>query len=414
MKVYISGVGVGLGPIAFIARDLGYEVVCSDITDHYLVKYLRDNGFTVHIGQDGNSIAKEHSNKPIDWFIYSSAIKDTNPELVFARHAKIKATKRDGFINHLINNKNLKMIAIAGTHGKTNTTAMVAWCLKQANIPISYSIGAKLSYAPFGQYQDESQFFIYEADEFDRNFLHFEPAISIITNISYDHPDTYIDQVEYDQAFAQFIEQSHSVYMYKTDFSGNDPKIKTYEKHDEEHSTNLYGKYIRQNARLILEMLASEFDIDYDQASAYLDKFPGTSRRMEKLADNIYTDYAHHPDEIRATIEIGLEMSDHVVVVYQPHQNLRQTEILDSYTNCFEFADKVYWLPTYLSREPDGVEILSAEELIKNLDNKKVAVPAEMNKQLSKDISKHVADGALVIAMSAGNLDQWMRENFSR
>ena len=414
MKVYISGVGVGLGPIAFIARDLGYEVVCSDITDHYLVKYLRDNGFTVHIGQDGNSIAKEHSNKPIDWFIYSSAIKDTNPELVFARHAKIKATKRDGFINHLINDKNLKMIAIAGTHGKTNTTAMVAWCLKQANIPISYSIGAKLSYAPFGQYQDESQFFIYEADEFDRNFLHFEPAISIITNISYDHPDTYIDQVEYDQAFAQFIEQSHSVYMYKTDFSGNDPKIKTYEKHDEEHSTNLYGKYIRQNARLILEMLASEFDIDYDQASAYLDKFPGTSRRMEKLADNIYTDYAHHPDEIRATIEIGLEMSDHVVVVYQPHQNLRQTEILDSYTNCFEFADKVYWLPTYLSREPDGVEILSAEELIKNLDNKKVAVPAEMNKQLSKDISKHVADGALVIAMSAGNLDQWMRENFSR
>jgi UDP-N-acetylmuramate--alanine ligase len=310
--------------------------------------------------------------------------------------------------------KDLRMIAVAGTHGKTNTTAMVAWALEQADIPVSYSIGARIPFGPFGKYDESSKYFIYEADEFDRNFLQYSPAISIVTNIAFDHPDTYVDQIDYDSAFAHFINKSDSVYIYADDFNGAGDRIHVFGKDDDESTTKLAGKYIRQNARLVLEMLHGEFGIEYQAAANYLNNFPGTSRRMEKLSENLYSDYAHHPDEIRATIQMASEINDSVVAIYQPHQNIRQHEVMDSYTDCFEGTKNIYWLPTYLSRENEELDILTPDELIEGLTNRNIAHPADMNKDLLSAIKQHISEGSLVVGMSAGNLDHWLRSNFEK
>ncbi len=412
MKIYIAGVGVGMGPLAFIARDIGYQVVCSDLIEHDLVKYMRDNEFLVHIGQDGASIAEEHEKEPIDWFVYTAALPDTHPELTFARNNGIKTSKRDVFINELLDKHDLKMIAVAGTHGKTNTTSMLAWCLMQAGIPISYSIGTRLPFGPFGKYEDGSQYFIYEADEFDRNFLQYEPAMSIVLNIAFDHPDTYADQADYDMAFATFMQQSASVYVYQDDFANEAPNIHAITKNPSEDSTELAGIYIRQNARLVQELLLREFDVPMQDSSEYLRTYPGVSRRMEKLIDGLYTDYAHHPDEIKSALAQALEMNRKVVVVYQPHQNVRQHEILDSYGDCFEGAEQVYWLPTYLSREDTSLDIIEPAQLIEGLSNPAIATQAQLGDELKNHIAEHINNGSIVVGMAAGDLDAWLRKTF--
>jgi len=412
MKIYIAGVGVGMGPLAFIARDLGYEVVCSDVAEQDLVEYMRNEGFKVHIGQNGDSIRNVHATSPIDWFIHTSALPADNPELVFANEQNIKVSKRDDFINTFLSEQGLEMIAIAGTHGKTNTTAMAVWSLQQAGIPVSYSIGATVSFGPFGKYDPESRYFVYEADEFDRNFLQYSPAISIITNIDYDHPDTYSDQADYDMAFASFVSQSSKIYAYSDSLGMASDQIHLLEKDDQESSTNIPGVYIRQNARLLLEMLVNDFEVEESTAIEYINSFPGASRRMEKITDQLYSDYAHHPDEIKATIAAGLELSDSVVAVYQPHQNIRQHEVIDAYTDSFEAASKIYWLPTYLSREDPDLDVLTPKDLIKELHNSGAVEIVKMDDALANSIRQHIDDGELVICMAAGDLDPWVRQNF--
>src|SRR6187402_813150 len=164
MHIYFSGIGgTGIGPLALIAKQAGYEVSGSDKQDSTYIEYLRENGLNdICIGQTGAEIAEMNAKKPIDWFVYSSALPKENPnhpELVFVRENGIKATKRDEFINEFLKQTGLKMIAIAGTHGKTTTTAMTIWMFKQLNIPISYSVGAKLSFGEMGEFDAESEYF---------------------------------------------------------------------------------------------------------------------------------------------------------------------------------------------------------------------------------------------------------------
>src|SRR5690606_35297643 len=117
----------------------------------------------------------------------------------------------------IIKSKNQKLIAVAGTHGKTTTSGMLVWSFKQLRIPISYSVGSTLGFGPSGQYDNSSQYFVYECDEFDRNFLHFFPELSLITSLDYDHADTYPSPDEYRHAFIRFIEQSSQALMWDRD-----------------------------------------------------------------------------------------------------------------------------------------------------------------------------------------------------
>lgn len=396
MHIYFSGIGgVGLGPLAEIALDAGYAVSGSDADDSPMFRQLRNRGAEVHLGQEVATINQLHANQPIDWLVYTSALPDNHPELEFARSNGIKTSKRDELLAHIISEKNLKLIAVSGTHGKTTTTAMIVWLFHQLGLPVSYSIGSSISFGPSGVFDSKSNYFIYECDEFDRNFLNFHPFISLVVSQSYDHNDTYPTQADYDQAFEQFRSQSDTTISWKEiDTTG----------------ITLVGEHNRSNGALAVAAAQKIVDEPREKLTELLSSFPGTGRRFEKLADNLYSDYAHHPEEIAATLQLAHELSDNVVVAYQPHQNIRQHQI--EYGDCFELAQKIYWLPTYLSREDPNLDILSPEQLTSDLPSEKVVV-SSLNDTLHQAIVQDLSDGKLVIMMGAGSIDSWAREQFA-
>ena len=418
MHIYFSGIGgVGIGPLARIAKDLGHDVTGSNNEESRYTESVRADGITVHVGQTTEQIAEIHDQKPIDWFVYTSGLPEDHPELRFVQENGIKASKRDAFINEFMIDAELKMLAVAGTHGKTGTTGMLIWMLKQLNIPASYSIGTNISFGPNGKYEAGSQYFIYEADEFDRNFLKFNPFFSIFTSVDYDHPDIYKTVDEYKEAFVEFAGQSNSLVTWQSiadylQLPAGDSVHIIDDNLNPDNVIKLIGKHVRRNAFLAVTMLNKIFpDIQPQELLDAINSFPGTERRMEKLADNLYTDYGHHPVEIKATLEAFRELGQPIVAVYQPHQNVRQHEVQDQYSDSFSSAEKVYWLPTYLSREQEGLAILQPEDLIAKLSNPEIAEPAEQGDELKQRINNHRQNGDLVILLNAGELDTWARQN---
>ena len=169
MRIYFSGIGgVGLGPLAEIARDAGHEVMGSDAVESLTTQELTASGIEVSLDQSGDYLTAAHSARPIDWFVYTAALPADHPELVRAGMLGIRTAKRDELINHIIKENNLKLIAVAGTHGKTTTTAMIVWIFEQLGMPISFSIGATSSFAPSGKFNPLAQYFVYECDEYDQ------------------------------------------------------------------------------------------------------------------------------------------------------------------------------------------------------------------------------------------------------
>jgi UDP-N-acetylmuramate--alanine ligase len=416
MRIYFSGIGgVGIGPLALIAADMGHDVVGSDMNQSRYTDIIESRGITVHTAQTGKEISQEHQQSAIDWLVVSSALPTDHPEILYAQKHSIKVSKRDELLNQLITEKKLKLIAIAGTHGKTTTTGMIVWALRELGEPVSYSVGSNLSFGPSGHYDPASAFFIYEADEYDHNFLHFRPYVSIVTSVDYDHMDIFKTEADYTAAFADFINQSHCVYMWQADaeYTGvTNRHVHAFGSDTDVSSLQLLGEHNRRNGYLAWQALKALLP-NHDESAIMeaLSSFPGTERRFEKLSDYIYTDYAHHPQEIAATIQLAKELKRPVVVIYQPHQNSRQHQVRDQYKDAFKDAAQVYWLPTYLSREDPALTTLQPAEFTKDLSVP--AEPAEMDDALERNIRSHAKHKQTVVLMSAGTLDAWARERFS-
>lgn len=409
MNIFFSGIGgVALGPLAQLAQDAGHTVLGSDAAESLTTSELKQRGITVLIGQSGEQLEALYNAQPIDWFVYTAALSTDHPELVKARQLGIRISKRDELLNHILQEKNLKLIAISGTHGKTTTTGMMIWAFKQLGIPVSYSVGTTLSFGPSGQYKADSQYFIYECDEFDRNFLNFSPALSLITSIGYDHSDTYPTKDDYRQAFSAFLTNSNHSIGWQHDFKSlpDIPVDTAWQLQDDEViDVRLPGQHNRRNATLVLKGL-EYLGLGHD--SSVIESFPGTNRRFEKLGDNLYSDYGHHPTEIAATLQMARELSDHVTLVYQPHQNVRQYEIRGLYRNCFKDAEKVFWLPTYLSREDPSLSVLTPQELSANVEGTDITI-AYLNDELWTLLELCRQNGDLVLVMGAGSVDGWVR-----
>lgn len=418
MNIYFSGLGgVGMGPLAEIARDAGYSVYGSDLEVSLMTAKLHGDGIDVHIGpQDGRFLHETHRKTPLDWFVYTPAIPEGHPELVLARELGIKTAKRGEYLAHFIEATSLKLLAVSGTHGKTTTTGMLVWTLKQLGVPISYSIGSTIGFGPSGLYDPKSEYFVYECDEFDRNFLYFHPHLAIISSVDYDHPDTYPTEDDYKSAFRQFIQQSNMTILWQHDaeFIVTNEASAWSLQDNEILNTTLTGLHNRRNATLVLKAIERIGIGESKTNKIALKDFPGTDRRFEKLADNLYSDYGHHPTEIAATLQMAREISDHVVLVYQPHQNIRQHEIRHDYKAQFELADEVYWLPTYLSREDPKLAILSPDELIQDITNKDHIHVADFNDELWNTIEAARLEGKLVLGMGAGRIDSWLRQQLSK
>ncbi|MBA3757343.1 hypothetical protein H0X09_00530 [Candidatus Saccharibacteria bacterium] len=434
MHIYFSGIGgTGIGPLALIAKQAGYVVSGSDIHNSQYIDYLKAHGINdIHIGQTKEAISRVHKAKPVDWFVYSSALPRTNPnhpELLFAKQCNIRSSKRDDLLNEILSQKKLKLIAISGTHGKTTTTAMTIWAFKELGIKLSYSVGAKINFGEMGHFEPDSQYFVYEADEFDRNFLSFHPYLSIIVGIAYDHHEIYPTQGDYNEAFGDFIEQSERTVLWDQDaeklgLSFNDKRLAVESYSDPGiEMLKLIGLFNRRDAFLVVKALGYLTNEPEEKLIKILNRFPGLSRRFEKIADNLYSDYAHTPEKILGCMSVAGEISaktaQKIVIIYEPLTNRRMHYTANDHKDVFEGASAIYWVPSYLSREDPHQPVLKPAELIKNLspELQEVAKPMELDEDLVQTIKGHLDGGDLVVAMSGGgggSLDEWLRNEFVR
>lgn len=429
MHVYFSGIGgTAIGPLALIAQKAGYKVSGSDKQTSPYIDYLRERGITdIHIGQDYHDIEAIHKVAPIDWFVYTSALpieQPNAPELRFCRDHTITASKRDEFLNHLLIEKDMKLLAVAGTHGKTTTTAMLIWLLKELSVPVSYSVGAKLSFGDMGDFDSKSEYFVYEADEFDRNFLAFRPYISIITGVDWDHPDIYPTRESYNEAFVEFLDQSEWSLLWGADAKRLDIE------HDEnvwimdeenpriDNELHLPGRVNRLDAWQVVHTVHCLTEIPHEELIERINHFPGVSRRFEQIAPGIYSDYAHTAPKIQGALQVAQELAtDKVVVIYEGLHNTRQHFMKKDLETLFEGVKQLYIVPSYLAREDPKLAILSPQDLKKLLSprTQSITTAATLDLRLAKNIEKHVKEGATVLCLSAGgggSLDEWLRKTF--
>ncbi|MEX1995609.1 MAG: Mur ligase family protein, partial [Candidatus Saccharimonadales bacterium] len=326
-------------------------------------------------------------------------------------------------LNEILLQKKLKLVAIAGTHGKTTTTAMAIWLFKQLDLPVSYSVGAKLSFGELAQYDPESEYFVYEADEYDRNFLSFYPYRAAITGIDWDHPDIYPTREAYLDAFKEFLDQSQWTLVWHDDadqlglsaasnhhiLDRQEPAI---------DKIKLQGRVNRENAWLIAQTVSQITKRAVGELIEILNQFPGLSRRFEQVEPGIFTDYAHTPPKIRGALQLAHEAAgDKVVVVYEGLHNTRQHFIKDELKHLFDGVKRLYIVPSYLAREDESLELITPSKMLDLLSNKARghSEAAELNDELIVKIKNHAQHGDTVLALSAGgagSLDEWLRQNF--
>ncbi len=408
MKIYIAGItGTGMGPLALMAAQAGVKVYGSDLQEGAVSEELKKSGIEYQIGeQNGDYLQRVHEEVGLDWFVYTSSLPENHPELSLAKKLGLRISKRDELIANLVESLNLKMVAIAGTHGKTTVTAMIVWSCKQLGIPVSYLVGSTLSFGEAGHYEPASKFFIYEADEYDRNFLQFRPWLAVISSVSYDHPDIYKTVQDYQAAFEQFEEQSEQT-------------IRNVAIEQAITLTGLARRYDATLALMAVEKIiaVSGLTLGREEIIAVLNKFPGVKRRFEQITEGVFTDYAHHPEEISATVELALEEARQlkksgVVVVYEPHQNVRQHELRDGYREAFIGVNKLFWLPTFLTREDPNLVVFEPADFINSLRNASVGESAEINDELAERLKEARKNNYLIVLMSAGPADAWLRKIF--
>jgi UDP-N-acetylmuramate--alanine ligase len=365
-----------------------------------------------------------HDKTPIDWFVRSSAVPDDSEELRFCHEQGIKSSKRDELLNLILKEQGLKLVAVAGTHGKSTATAMTVWLFQQLGRPFSYLLPAKTSFADLGDFVTGSEFFVYECDEFDRNFLAFEPFLSMITGVSWDHHEVFPTRDEYQQAFRDFIDQSRHTLLWQEDAEylglGESPLLQIESADTPDiRKIDLKGQYNRLDAWLAVRTVQHATGAPLEDLLGYMDAFPGLQRRMEQIIPNLYSDYAHTPEKIRGAMSVAMEMAaennQDLVVIYEPLTNRRQHYMLNDYKDCFDGAAQVYWIPSYLAREDPDQRVLPPEELIARLSDPSIAVPAERDEHLKRTIESHLKKGDMVVGMAGGgggSLDDWLRKEF--
>ena len=424
MHIYVAGIGgAGMGPLATIAHQLGHHVSGSDIKDSDELGAMRawKPSVVVGIGQTAAQIEAFHRRRPIDWYVYSSALEWAEPpneELAWVKKQGLRHSKRDQFLNHLIKSNNLKLLALSGSHGKTTTTALMIWLCRQLGEEISYAVGGRLAGWPPARLSKKSEWFVYEADEFDRNFLAFWPHLSLITGLDHDHPESFPKWRDYQEAFWQFIAQSNQTLIGRHNVKrlGRQPmglkkaRLTSVISQPADRRLKLPGEVNRENASLALAgAKIMKPEVPEERMIKILNSFPGSWRRFEQIAVDIYSDYAHNPVKIAGCLQRASELGKPIIAVYEPHSNHRQHLVKKDYRRLFGRVEKVYWLPTFLSRENPSQKVLSPGELIAEMAEPQLAETAEMNDALAAKLRRHVAEGAVVVAMTAGDLDAWMR-----
>ncbi len=390
-RIHFIGIGgAGMSGIAEVLKNLGYEVSGSDMKENRITKHLKSLGINVAIGHDATQVAE------CDAVVITSAIKESNVELKAARQNRTPVIRRAEMLAELM--RFSQGIAVAGTHGKTTTTSLIASVLAEGGVDPTYVIGGLLNSSGTHAKLGSGNYFVAEADESDASFLHLQPTMSIITNIDADHLDTYGgDFNNLRNHFVEFLHQlpfyglailciddegvrkilpsvTRQVVTYGMDFEadysaelirqeGDKTWFKVSHKQNKdwlEIELNMPGKHNLLNA-LAAITVAHELGINDDAIVNALKHFQGIGRRCHLRGQIIINektvclidDYAHHPTEIQAclnAIKTGWPKR-RLVVIYQPHRFTRLRDLFEDFCKVLSMADVLLVLDVYPAGE---------------------------------------------------------------
>jgi len=423
--VYFIGIGgIGMSALARWFLSQGYNVMGSDISDSGTVKELQKEGVRVKIGpHNPKNITKE-----VKRVIYNQAIEKNNPELQKTLELNIPAQTYPESLGELT--KIYKTIAIAGAHGKSTTTSLVALILQKAKLDPTVIVGTKLKEFGNKNFRNgKSDYLVIEADEYKASFLNYSPYAALITNIDHEHLDFYKNISNIKKTFVQFLNKVHPyglVVLNKDNthlksisrkvknpivwysMKGSEAKfIKSILKIPGRHNlSNAVGAY----------NIGRALGIKKSDILETLGEYNGAWRRSEYKGDynkiKIFDDYAHHPTEIKATLQGFKEKfpNHRLVCIFQPHQVERLKMLFNKFVSALSLADDLMLLDIYkvAGREEDA-GAMTSEYLAKNISNKsKKPVPViKTIGQLKIALNKNSDKNKIAIMMGAGNINEW-------
>ncbi|HBG73921.1 MAG: UDP-N-acetylmuramate--L-alanine ligase [Chloroflexi bacterium GWB2_49_20] len=446
--IHLIGIGgSGLSAIARLLLEMGFTVSGSDHLDSAFLADLRIQGADIKIGHHSENIVGANL------VVRSSAIADDNPEIKAAREAGIPVLKRADFLGNLMDGKT--GIAVAGTHGKTTTTAMLAWVLTALKQDPSFIVGGIMSNLGVNARAGKGTCFVIEADEYDRMFLGLKPMYEVITNVEHDHPDCYPTPQIFYAAFENFVDllpadgtlvacgqdagttklishartkntrtatyglDDNAVQKPGADFYSQAGNLSYNAKGGFSFDAILNRRIYQVNLQVpgihnVLNALAVLTVIDLlhlplDQAALALGDFQGTRRRFEMRGEpggiTIIDDYAHHPTEIRATLAAARARypGRRIWVVWQPHTYSRTQLLQSEFSQSFLDADHVIVTEIYAAREQK--QDFSSSQVVKAMGHMAVQFIPELP-DVSDYLINHLNIGDVLLVLSAGDADQ--------
>lgn len=438
-RVHLVGIGgTGLSAIATVLHERGEIVTGSDQSHSRYASALEQAGIPVSYEHRAENVTDA------DLVLASSAVPDSNVELQAARQAGIPVRRRREFLRELT--QGFRTIAVAGAHGKSTTTGLVAWLLEQAGLSPSFIVGAVLSNLGTNARAGSGDFFVIEADEYDHAFWGLEPEIGVVTNIEHDHPDFFPTVEEFQAAFERFAAQVNAYLIVCADDPGAaklDPGTAqrvTYGTspeavwRPEEIQANAAGgmdflalhhgetlglvRTRLPGAHNVLNVLAAlavceRLGLDFKEAREAVRQFTGLARRFEVVGERggviVVDDYAHHPTEIRATLHAARERYPEYEIwaVFQPHTYSRTKAFLSGFSTAFHDADHVLVTEIFASREAPDASI-DGRRVVENVDHGDARFFSDFQ-TLVADLAERVTEQALVIVLSAGDANQICR-----
>jgi len=421
MKIYFIGIGgISMSALAGFLAEKGDDVLGSDINEGSTLAALRGKGIKIFVPQK-----KENITADIDEVVYTSAITPGSPgdvELQAAKKLGIKTTKRAQKIGELTSI--YKTIAIAGTHGKSTTTAMVLQVLIEAGKDPSALLGSNFDLIGGNYCVGKSDLLVIEADEFDRSFHNFEVDFGAILNVEADHLDYFkrgIEEIK--EAFKKYIEQNfkkNALLVYNADDKNLREIVSKIKRPDLSKKTlpkinlklRVPGGHNQKNALAAL-VLAEEVGVDRKTALASLANFKGAERRFdfkgERNGVKVYDDYAHHPTEVRATLDAARERfkKNRIIAVFQPHQYSRTKFFANDFAKSFDDADLVVIPPIFEVVGRDEEREIDNFGLVKMIKKEnKEAFAAKNFAEAVKLLNQITKSGDVVLVMGAGPIYQ--------
>ncbi len=437
-RVHFVGIGgIGMSGIAEVLLNLGYQVSGSDLKESELTRRLVSLGARCQVGH------REENVVDVDVVVISSAVKRDNPEVVGARRRKIPVIPRAEMLAELMRLK--YAVAIAGSHGKTTTTSMVATVLAAAGLDPTAVVGGKVNVLGSNAKVGKSDLMVVEADESDGSFLHLHPSIAVVTNIDPEHMDHYHTLDALKDAFTGFLNRvpfygldvvcidhpnvqallprlekravtygsSHAA-DYRLEgiaLDGFATRFRAFRRDEDlgDFTVRMVGAHNAMNALAVIAV-ADELDIPLDTVRVALAEFAGVQRRFtvrgEANGITVVDDYGHHPAEVRATLAGARRaFGRRLVVAFQPHRFSRTHDLFEDFLSAFNDADLLFLTGIYGAGE-EPIEGVSAETLCEGIRafGHRDVTHVERRSELVKALLPRLKSGDIVLTLGAGDI----------